>query len=99
MTEAEWLTSTDPQFMLKFLGGKISDRKFRLFAVACCRRLVRVVTVDPKDEYAVDAAERFADRIATVAEMQAASRYVPEPPSARRTAAFACRDAIGLEAG
>jgi hypothetical protein len=39
MTEAEWLTCTDPQRMLEFLRGTVSERKLRLFACGCCYRL------------------------------------------------------------
>ena len=68
MIEAEWLASTDPEPMLKFLRGQASDRKVRLFAVACCRR---VWTSLEHEEFrdAVRKAESFADGLADRAEM------------------------------
>src|SRR5262245_4501605 len=39
MTEAEWLDCTDPEKMLKFLRGKASDRKLRLFSNGCSERV------------------------------------------------------------
>jgi hypothetical protein len=84
--------------ILRSKGGT-SDRKFRLFAVGCCRLLLREVGVSPRDVHAVDVAERYADGKASAAELDAAATYIPGPPSARRTAAFACRNAAEMEAG
>ena len=39
MTEAEWLTCTDPAAMLLACRGQMSERKLRLFAVAVARLL------------------------------------------------------------
>src|SRR5262245_36112212 len=60
MTEAEWLTSADPEKMLAFLSGKVNDRKLRLFACACCRRLWPFLT-DPRSRRALAVAEAYAD--------------------------------------
>jgi hypothetical protein len=61
MTEAEWLAKQqNPETILNFLRGKgPSDRKLRLFAVACCRRVWNLLT--PQQQGQVGAAEQFAD--------------------------------------
>jgi hypothetical protein len=60
MTEAEWLACTDPTPMLDFLRGKATDRKLRLFACGCCRRIWHRLSAEPS-QAAVEAAERYAD--------------------------------------
>ena len=60
MTEAGWLTCSDPTPMLVFLRDKVSDRKFRLLALACCERIADLIT-DPRSRAAIAFAERLAE--------------------------------------
>jgi hypothetical protein len=46
--------------MLEFVRAKVSERKLRLFACSCCRRVERVLK-DDVIRKALDAAERYAD--------------------------------------
>jgi hypothetical protein len=71
MTEAEWLAATNPTLMLKFLRGKASDRKLRLFAVACCRHIWHLL-VDERSRRGVEEAERYAEGLTKRSRLSAA---------------------------
>lgn len=78
MTESEWLSCTDPTPMLKFLQGRASERKLRLYLCVCCRRITRLFFV-PESLTAVEVAERFADGNADHKELELAEWNAESP--------------------
>ena len=60
MTELEWLTCADPRPMLDLLRGKGSERKLRLLACACCRRIWQQLA-DNESRTLITVAEEYAD--------------------------------------
>jgi hypothetical protein len=84
MNEAEW---TNPREVLEWLrlSGKITERKARLFAVACCRRIWSFLGDESKQ--AVELAERFADGLSTREELidDFGTLQMPSAPPRERT--------------
>jgi hypothetical protein len=76
MTETEWLASNDLDQMLTHLAGWTSQRKMRLFACACCRRVWPLMKPESTRE-AVEVSERYADGEARVKELRAAQYALP----------------------
>src|SRR5207253_3530450 len=73
MTPSEWQNCTDPAPLLDWLrrNGKLTGRKARLFAVACCRSAWPLLT-DQRSRRAVEVAERHADGLANDEELAVA---------------------------
>src|SRR5271154_3159817 len=71
MTEEQWQTGTNPKAMLDYLRGKAGERKLRLFAAAACR-MIWDLREDKRSRVAVEVAERFADGLVPLTELEAA---------------------------
>jgi hypothetical protein len=58
--EATWLAFQEPRPLLNYYHGKMSARKVRLFACACCRRVPHI-SANERWLRAIEVAERIAD--------------------------------------
>src|SRR5690242_18159601 len=92
MTEAEWLSCDDPGLMLDHMENQASERKLRLFAIACCRRLWHRL-MDERRRRVVDVTAQYADGLASSqafqAAMESACRVDEGPESGEPTPATA----------
>ncbi len=81
MDEAEWLAATTPFSGLNFLRWDVlSDRKWRLFCLACCESMARTVPVSDSASMALSTAARFIDGAASLTEL-AAAQFEPRTSS------------------
>jgi hypothetical protein len=71
LTKAEWQAGTDLVVLLDFLHGRAGERQLRLFAAACCRRVLDLLP-DARSRHAVDVFERHAEGLAGAGELRAA---------------------------
>jgi hypothetical protein len=72
MTEHEWRVCSDPKKMMECLRGTFGERKLRLLAVGCCRRIWQLLA-DERSRKGVELAEVSADHPVSPAILDAVS--------------------------
>jgi hypothetical protein len=103
LSEDEWPACSDPSILLDVLRqrGLLSERKARLFAAACCRRIWPLIRPEGYRGI-VDAAERFADGRAGPGDLRRAEHLayeeagMPGRDPARWAATHAAGDCVVL---
>jgi hypothetical protein len=93
MNAKEWARASPEDrlmHMMRELQGPATDRKLRLYAVACVRRCWHLL-IDDVTREGVEVAERFADGLATAGELEEASK------AARKSGRAALRKVKGLK--
>lgn len=77
MTEAEWwLTCSDFKSMWRVFVPRTTPRKLRLFGVACCRRILRLLP--PQTSNSLDVIEQAIDGAATLDDLVGIDREISE---------------------
>ncbi|MBY0526856.1 MAG: hypothetical protein K2R98_25915 [Gemmataceae bacterium] len=84
MTDTEWLQCADPRLILAYHQHATSDRKLRLFAVACCRAEWALAEQKPSSEV-IAALESWADGQATPEQIVAAAKMAAKRPKRKKT--------------
>ena len=75
MDEREWQVCDAMRTMLQFLHSRGTERKWRLFACACCRRIWDLLPVD-HGRRTIEVAEQYADHRASLADLEASTPKV-----------------------
>src|SRR5262245_23107659 len=84
MTEAEWAECRDPQPMLEFLRGTVSQRKLLLITIACLRHAWWYCLTSRRSIEALKRAERCADdRSVSEKELQRVNAKMADIAAAR----------------
>src|SRR5262245_36530144 len=81
MRREDWAQSNDLASMLGFLRGKSSDRKLRLFGLACCRHAGRFAEDESRAVLAV--VEHYADGLVGPEALWQAFMLLPDVPGRR----------------
>ncbi|QJW96618.1 hypothetical protein FTUN_4175 [Frigoriglobus tundricola] len=93
MDSESWEQSRNLQKMIRSVDPRQCDRKLRLFAVACCRRVWDLIT-DPAAKRLVELTEQFADGAIDREALRNVWSGAPDYPradgAAKQAAAFGC---------
>jgi hypothetical protein len=85
VSETDWLSCADPQKMLSLLRNHgATERKLRLFAVACCRGVLDALELFPAARWFVEVNEQVADGHISAADAWSAANPAHSELAVRR---------------
>jgi hypothetical protein len=82
MNESQWQNGAYPDALLAHVRRRVSKRKLRLYACACCRRIEHKLT-DERSRRALEVSEQFADGLVRE-DLRAAHRAANSASAAAR---------------